>query len=449
MRRGGATRVRVDWRVQAVHPSTAVQAPVSATTGEPHPSSTSLRGLDMLNFWLADVQTGVGPFLAIYLATQKWDEQRVGLALTVGGIAGIVAQTPAGWIVDRARAKRALIAGGVTALAASALVLALAPHFIPVLGAQVLIGASSSVFMPAICAISLGVVGKRMFDARQGRNQTYNSAGNVVAAAVMGAVGYYVSDRGVFLFVVALAVPTLQTLHLIKPDEIDFERARGARAAKSERQAEPKVRLLRDRTLVMFLASAVLFHFSNAAMLPLLGELLAKGHDRSSMMFMSSCVITTQIVVALTASWWGRYAGTWGRRPLLLIAFAALPIRGVLYTLTDNTILLVAIQILDGIGAGLFGVVSVLVIADRTGGTGRFNFALGAISTATGIGASLSQVVAGSIAHHFGSHAGFLFLASVGVAALVLLFVGVQETRTVGETELPGGHVACNRVTHA
>jgi MFS family permease len=164
-------------------------------------------------------------------------------------------------------------------------------------------------------------------------------------------------------------------------------------------------------------------------MLPLLGEMLAKGHGRTSMMFMSACVVTTQFVVVLLASWVGRMAGSWGRKPLLLIAFAVLPVRGILYTLTHDTGLLVAIQVLDGVAAAIFGVVSVLVIADLTQGTGRFNVTQGAIAAAVGIGASLSQVIAGSIVHHFGNNAGFLFLASIAVVALVILFLFMPETR--------------------
>jgi MFS family permease len=179
-----------------------------------------------------------------------------------------------------------------------------------------------------------------------------------------------------------------------------------------------------------------MFHFANAAMLPLLGEQLAKGQGRSSMLFMSACVVTTQFVITLLSSWSGRKAGTWGRKPLLLIAFGVLPVRGVLYTLTSNTVLLVAIQVLDGIGAGIFGVVSVLVIADLTRGTGRFNLTLGAITTAVGIGASLSQVVAGSIVHHVGSHAGFLFLSVVAAIAFAILYFVMPETRdTVIQTD--------------
>jgi MFS family permease len=171
------------------------------------------------------------------------------------------------------------------------------------------------------------------------------------------------------------------------------------------------------------------FHFANAAILPLLGEMLAKGHGRSSMMFMSSRVVTTQLVITLLASWAGRKAGSWGRKPLLLIAFGVLPVRAVLYTLTANTEALVAIQVLDGVGAGIFGVVSVLVIADLTRGSGRFNLTLGAIATAVGIGASLSQTIAGAIVHHFGYNAGFLFLATIAAAAFAILVVFMPETR--------------------
>ena len=393
------------------------------------PSRRTLRGLDWLNFFLADVQTGVGPFLAIYLAGYKWNEERVGLALTVGGIAGILTQTPAGALVDRVRSKRALIAAGVVALAVGAMLIALVPAFWSVMSAQVLIGGTSSIFGPAICAVSLGLVGRAAFDVRQGRNQTFNSAGNVTAALSMGLLGYLISNRSIFFFVLVLAVPTILALLLIRPTEIDYEIARGADDGEKGGKAESVRVLFRDRPLVIFLVCAVMFHFANAAMLPLLGEMLAKAHGRSSMMFMSACVITTQLVITLLASWTGRKAGSWGRKPLLLVAFGVLPVRAFLYTLTANTGELVAIQILDGVAAGIFGVVSVLVIADLTRGTGRFNLTLGAISTAVGIGASLSQVIAGAIVHHLGFNAGFLFLAAIASTAFGILFFFMPETR--------------------
>ena len=393
------------------------------------PSRRSLRGLDVLNFLLADVQTGVGPFLAIYLAGYNWNEERVGLALTVGGIAGILTQTPDGALVDSLRSKRAMVGVAIVALAAGALLTAFCPSFWPVIGAQALIGGTSSVFLPAICAISLGIVGPAAFDARQGRNQAFNSAGNVTAALCMGLLGYFISNRGIFFFVVAVAVPTILVLLTIRPEEIDYDLARGSNQEQIVGQVGSVRVLSQDQPLVLFLFCAVMFHFANAAMLPLLGEFLAKGRGRTSMLFMSACVMTTQVVVTFLASWSGRQAGAWGRKLLLLIAFGVLPVRAILYTLTSNTFLLVAIQILDGVGAGIFGVVSVLVIADLTRGTGRFNLTLGAISTAVGIGAALSQVIAGTIVRHMGYHAGFYFLGAVAAAALAILYFFMPETR--------------------
>jgi MFS family permease len=388
----------------------------------------SLRGLDWLNFFLADVQSGVGPFLAIYLAARGWNEQTVGIALTVGGIAGIIAQTPAGAVADRVRSKRALVAGGVIFLALGALVIAVFPSFWPVMYAQTLIGASASIFGPTLCAISLGLVGRELFDRRQGRNQTFNSAGNVVAAVSMGLIGYFLSNRGIFFFVVAFTFPTLWALSAIEADQIDYQAARGADGSGEHSAPAGILQLAESRPLIIFMTCAVLFHFANAAMLPLLGEKLAKGHGRTSMMFMSACVVTTQMVVTLIASWSGRKARQWGRKPLLLIGFAVLPVRGMLYTLTNAAIPLIAIQVFDGIGAAIFGVVSVLVIADLTRGTGRFNLTQGAVTTAVGIGAALSQSVAGSLAHAFGYRAAFLFLSGVAFAALAILYFFMPET---------------------
>ena len=210
--------------------------------------------MDWLNFFLADVQSGIGPFLAIYLAGYGWDEQRVGIALTVGGIAGIITQTPAGALVDCIRSKRMLITAGIVALAVGALLIALVPSFWSVMSAQVLIGGTSSIFVPAICAVSLGIVGHQLFDRRQGRNQTFNSAGNVVAAVSMGLLGYFISNRSIFFFVVICTLPTILALLNIRPDEIDFERARGAKKGSEDSKPVEASALLKDRPLVSFIS---------------------------------------------------------------------------------------------------------------------------------------------------------------------------------------------------
>ncbi len=392
------------------------------------PSDRTLRGLDWLNFFLADVQTSVGPFLVVYLVSRGWNEERIGLALATGVMAGIVAHTPAGILVDRIRSKRKLIVVSIFTLAVGAILIAFLPFFWSIIIAQILIGATSSIFFPAVCAISLGVVGHDQFDSRQGRNQTYNSLGNVFAAALMGLIGYFISERAIFLCVFIFSVPTFYSLHFIHPEEICHERARGAVGPEGVRHRKRPWAHLMERSMGVFLASAVLFHFANAAMLPLLGEVLVKGQGRLSMLYMSACVMTPQLVIALLASRIGKLAGNWGRKPLLSIAFGVLPLRGVLYTLTQRTELLIAIQLLDGVCAAIFGVVSILVIADLTRGTGRFNFTLGVIATAVGIGAALSQVIAGMIVHHFGYRSGFLFLAAIALVAFVLFYFFMPET---------------------
>src|SRR6202167_3605091 len=218
-------------------PGSAAKAAVDSPRGRDSSSRNTLRGLDWLNFFLADVQTGVGPFLAIYLAATGWNEQRVGIALSVGGIAGILTQTPAGALADRLHSKRALIAVGIGALAVGALLIAFVPSFWLVMSAQLLIGGTSSIFGPAICAVSLGIVGQHAFDTRKGRNQTFNSAGNVIPPVSMGLVGYFLSNRSIFFFVAICTIPTILALRSIQPREIDYELARGAR--KEPQAGEP------------------------------------------------------------------------------------------------------------------------------------------------------------------------------------------------------------------
>lgn len=393
------------------------------------PSRRTLFGLDWLNFMLTDVPTGIVPFLAVYLAGYGWNARSVGIALTVGGISGIVCQAPMGVLIDRLSSKRELFSLGVIALAAGALLIAFMPTFWPVLSAQIVIGSTLSVLGPAICAVSLEVVGIKMFDRRQGRNLAFYSAGNVVAAVSMGLLGYYVSNRSIFFFVAASAIPTILCQLAVGPDNIYYERAQAVNTCNMECNSAGACSVFKDRRLLIFLVCSIMFQFANAAMLPLLGELFAKDNGHNPMMFMSACVVTTQLVIALLASWAGRKAGLWGRKPLLLMAFGALLIRGILYTLTSNMNALIVIQILDGAASGIFGVVSVLVIADLTEGSGRFNLTLGAFSAAVGIGTSLSQFIAGSIVHDFGFNAGFIFLALVASAAFGILFFFLPETR--------------------
>lgn len=395
--------------------------------------SRSLFGLDWVNFFLIDPQTGIGSFLPVYLAAHQWNEQLVGVALSAGSLSGILSSAPAGAIVDSISSKRALVALSTILLALCSLWIALEPSFWSVLISQVLIGSVSTPIGPAICAISLGIVGRKQFDLRQGRNQMFNSAGKILTAIVIGLTGYMISDRSVFFFVAFLAIPILLSLSFINPADINYQLARGADKANGYKKNS--FRHLFHPQFVIFLTAVVLFNFANAAIFPLLGQLLSKDHGNTSMLFISMCVVTTQLVITQIAPWSGKKAGVWGRKPLLLIAFGVLPIRAFLYTLTHSIEALIPIQVLDGISAGIFSVVSVLMIADLTKGTGRFNLALGITGASVGIGSALSQVIAGSIVKDEGYPAGFLFLAMAGIIAFLILFFFVSETKDANTSD--------------
>ena len=296
----------------------------------------------------------------------------------------------------------------------------------------------------------MGIVGKQGFDRQFGKNQAFNSAGNVFTALLLAGVSWMFGLRGIFLAAAAMAVPVWITLSRIRPQDIDDNLARGGEqddgdAAQTHSNTTPsqleRLKMVcRSRTMLLFLACAFLFHLANAAMLPQLGELLAKGNAGSAAPFMSACIIVTQVVIACSAAWVGRAAGSLGRKPLLLVGFGVLPLRGALYAFTHVTGALIAIQCLDGVANSIFGVVSILVVADEMRGTRHFNFAQGALATCVGLGAALSNTLGGLLIHHFSFAVSFLGLGGVAAFAFALLWLAVPETL---ETKAPQPESGC------
>ena len=395
------------------------------------PSSRSLRALDSLNFFLADVRDGLGPYLAIYLTSNRhWDTSRVGIAMAAMLVGTVVVQTPAGAFIDRVRWKRLAVALAAALVAGGCILMISVPTFAVIVGAQAAVGAAAAVFPPAIAALSLGIVGRARLARRTGRNEAFNHAGNVAAALLAGAAGYYIGYWTIFYLVAAMAAGSAVSVLCIREEEIDHDLARGAEAGEGGRaDVEGIGALFADRRILVFIASAVLFHFANAAMLPLVGEKVTHGLDRATSVLMSACIIAAQVVMVPVALLASRHAESWGRKPVFLVGFAVLPVRGLLYTLTVNPYLLVGIQLLDGIGAGVFGVVSVLVVADLTRGTGRFNLTQGALATATGIGAALSNLLTGFVVKEAGFDAGFVTLAGIAAAGLLFFAAAMPETK--------------------
>jgi MFS family permease len=391
-------------------------------------SAQSRRGLDWMNFFLADVQTGFGAFVAFYLARLGWTERNVGVVLTVSGLAGVVGQLPGGALADAVTWKRGLTAIGIVAIGVAALILALTPNYFAVMAAAVLQGGSSGIVTPAIGAISLGLVGRSGISLRTGRNYRYAAGGHALTAAMMGVVGAYFAVGSIFLAAAALCIPALIALAFIRPNEIDYARARNAGTAQHAKIERAFV-LLKNHRLVLFTAALVLFQLADASMLPLIGENLATTTTTASSVWIAGLIIVPQIVVAAFAPWIGYHSEKRGRKPLLLIGFAVEPLRAALLAFSNRYGFLVAAQLLNGVSGAVVGVMTTIVIADLTAGTGRFNLAQGAVGAAIGIAASLSTLITGFLFQGIGSAKGFIAIAITAGAATALIWIFVAETK--------------------
>jgi MFS family permease len=397
----------------------------------PSPSDASLRGLDGVNLLLAGSLSGFGPYVAAFLAEQDWTQKSIGIVLTAGGLAGLLSQLPGGALLDAVRSKRTAVALGAGMVAAGALIIAVWPSLPWVLGALVLQGITGGFLGLAIVAISLGLVGNTALAERLGRNQRFASMGGVVAAGLMGLVAYLLSFRAIFFVAAALVLPLLFALSRIRPEDIHFGRA-SCIPDHQEPSKPPRVRLrslLKNRSLLIFAACIFLFQMANASVLPLAGEAFAYSKQALSSLIVAALIMVPQVIVAIIAPWAGRRANTWGRRPLLLTGFAALPIRALIFAWTNDPFILIVAQLLDGVSATMVGVLTALIVADLTAGTGRFNLAQGFIGTISGIGASLSTMLSGILAGSLGRAAGFLGIAAVAFAAALLLWLLMPETK--------------------
>jgi MFS family permease len=407
-----------------------ITAAGAADAIEPSPSGASLRGLDGVNLLLAGTLSGFGPYVAVFLADQNWTQQRIGLVLTAGGFAGLLSQLPGGALLDAIRSKRLAVALGAGMVAAGALIIAAWPSFPLVLAALVLQGITGGFLGLAIATISLGLVGNAALAERLGRNQRFASIGGVFAAGLMGFIAYFLSYRAIFIAAAALVLPLLLALGRIHSSDIHFGRAscipdhQGPSAPQRARLRS----LWKTPGLLIFAGCVFLFQMANASLLPLAGEAFAYSKEALSSLIVSALIMVPQVIVAIMAPWTGRQANMRGRRPLLLVGFAALPIRALVFAWTTNPTILIVAQLLDGVSGATLGVLTALTVADLTAGTGRFNLAQGFVGTISGIGASLSTTLIGLVAGSFGRAAGFLGIAALALAALFLLWLLMPET---------------------
>ncbi|KAA0097499.1 MFS transporter [Mycolicibacterium sp. P1-18] len=400
------------------------------------PSRQSLRALDAVNFFLADVRDGLGPYLAIYLLAVRgpehgWNEATVGSVITIAGIVGLLSQTPAGILIDRVKNKRAIIVVAALAVTVSSVVLPFVSGFALIAISQSVASLAAAIFAPAIAAVTLGLMGPRMFAPRIGRNEAFNHAGNATAAGVAALLAWSLGPVVVFWLMGVLAVLSVVATSRIRGDEIDDQLARGLTPDDDDGASVGAwTTLVTNRPLMIFAIIAFTFHLANAAMLTSVSQLLTRvvGKD-SATSLVALCILAAQLVMVPVAIVVGRKADSWGRKPIFLVAFAVLTLRGLLYTVSDNAAWLLAVQALDGIGAGIFGALFPIVIADLTRGSGRFNVAQGAVATVQGMGAALSATVAGFVIVSEGYTIAFWTLAAVAGIGLVLYAKLMPETK--------------------
>ena len=385
--------------------------------------------MDWFTFFVADIQTGFGPFLAVYLTTQKWNQADIGLVLAFGNVAGLLSQLPGGWLVDIVASKRRTALLAVVGIGASALMIALMPSFLGITTAKLLHVVSSSVLGPAIAAITLGLVGHAAVGPRLGRNARFSAIGNGLAAGVMGICGYLISPQAVFYATAALAIPTVFALTRIREDEIDPIRADGGMAAvKAGKSGSGIAQLLGKRPMIALTGCVFLFHAANASILPLAASEMTLRSGQWATVLVAACIVMPQLVVALIAPAAGRLAVSRGRRPVLIAGFAALPARALLLAWNSDPLVIVLAQVLDGICAAVLGVLVPLSLADVSRGTGRFNLAQGIVASATGLGAALSTAASGYLASVFGAPLAFLGLATVALGAFLTVLLAMPET---------------------
>jgi MFS family permease len=397
------------------------------TQGSGHSSAAGARrGLDWFNLFVANIQTGFGPFIAVYLSSQSWTQTSIGLALSIGTISSMASQVPAGALVDLMPNKTRVAAFSVVVFTASALMFAVHPIPLFVYLAEILHGVSSCTLGPAVAAMSLVIAGRLGMALRLGRNARYAAIGNGVGAALMGACGQYVSERSVFYLTAALTLPALFALLPLRGAAVAGAQLQPPARKTGESRAH-QLRVLADRRLWMFCVCAMLFTFANAPTLMLVsGTLTAKGSNPS--LLIAACIVLPQIIVALASPTVGRFADRYGRRIVLVLGLSMLPLRCLVFALTQDPALLVAAQIFDGVAGACFGIMVPLIVSDVAGGSGHFNLALGAVGFGMGIGGTLSTPAAGWMSDHFGMRPAFFALLGIGVLAVVTAW-SMTETR--------------------
>jgi predicted MFS family arabinose efflux permease len=390
-----------------------------------------LRGLDLVNVFMADVKDGVGVYLSVYLlAERKWDPSHIGIVVAIPWLISILAQSPVGGFIDHTRRKRLMLVVASAIVAISCLTVVFFPRFLPIAASQAALGIVQTIFPPCVAAITLGMVGHDRLSRRIGRNESFNHGGNMLAAVVAIFIGWFISYEGIFYFSVVQCVAIIAATLLIQERDIDHELARAA--AEDSQPCGSSLaatkELFSNRNIAFFTVAMCLWNVANGAMLPLLGQKLGVDDVRHSALYLSICITIAQAVMIAVAPLASKLAER-GRKRLFLVAFLLVPVRALLFAVIDNKYALISLQVIDGLGAGIYGVLLIVMMADLGRGTGHFNLLQGTTYSAVGLGMALSNVLGGFVVKQAGYSAAFMTLAGVGTLATVFFGYFVQEPR--------------------
>ncbi|SFK51790.1 Predicted arabinose efflux permease, MFS family [Pseudovibrio ascidiaceicola] len=374
------------------------------------------------NFFAGDVVGGIGPYLAIYLLTGlHWSPGNIGMVLAIGSLTTVALQTPAGAFIDSTRKKRLLLASCALLIGfATISILLFSQYPVVIYIAQIFMGIAVAFVGPCIAAITLGISGPDHFTVQMGANQAANHSGNVFAAILGAGLALWISAEGVFWLVALMAVGMAISIGMVSGSAINHNAARGGLHHNPGDGDEPSTvsTILADKRLLTLVLCVFMFHFANAAMLPLVGQKLSVNSNVNiGVAFAATCIVVAQFWMTIMSIICAARADIWGRKPLFLLAFFILPIRGMLFMWLEDPVALISVQSLDGIANGIFGVIILLIAADLTRGTGRFNLVQGALAAVVGIGSAASNLLAEEIVQFFGYSPAFITLA-------ILAFIG-------------------------
>ncbi len=400
------------------------------------PSKQTVKGLNSLLFCISDVRNGIGPLLSIYLRNlHGWDAAKIGIALATVEFSAFLSQIPSGLLADASKHKRAIIAIAVCLIILGCLIILSFPFLSTIILAQLMMGISIALISPALGGITLGLFGRKRLPARAGKNEIWNHSGNVTSALAAGITGYLLGNQWIFYLVIGFGIGSLVSLSFIRPDEINYAVARELPTVDSSSQMKKPepislLILFKRGPIIIFNISLILYYIANGAQMTLVGQILANKDPLRSALFIAGCMIIAELTMICVAYVMSRIVNMFNRKTLFLTAFLILPTRAILYTLVDSPYLLLLIQTLDGVAAGILGIMGTVINSDLAVNTGRFNFLQGMGAMSTNVGESISQLFAGFIAKSFGFNVSFFSLALMAIIGSLFFAFLMPETKS-------------------